>query len=81
MLAGCFGAGQELEGLNLRVPELDSEVSTPCVVPEMARNAKVAALQQQNALYKCKGKHGKAVDAYGRVRDAYSGKGRKATQP
>ena len=74
MLAGCFGAGQKLEDINLRIDELDSKISNPCDVPKMARNAKVAALQQQNALYKCKGKHGKVVDAYDRVRATYSGK-------
>ncbi len=75
VLPGCFpGIAKKLSETNLKIRPLPPEIADPCKVPKIHRNAKIAALQQRNALWGCKDKHGKAVDAYGRVRKTYSGK-------
>ena len=73
--------GQKIEGLDLRIDKLDSQVSESCLVPPVARNAKIATLQQRNALFECKDKHGAAVGAYDRVRNTYAGKSRQSRKP
>ena len=74
-LVGCTDKpGKLLSGTDLGIPELDSKVKEPCNVPPVARNAKIAALQQRNALFECREKHKIVVDQYDRVRVTYSGK-------